>query len=57
MQTTIGQWWNTNKTDIGQCLIVVLGALITFAGKELMNRQRVPFLSAPPHPTGLSVED
>ena len=51
MQTTIDSWWNTNKADIGQCLIVVLGAIITFVGKELMNRHRLPFLSAPQVPT------
>ena len=50
MHTTIGQWWNTNKADIGQCLIVVLGAVITFVGKELMIRHRLPFLSAPQVP-------
>ena len=50
MHKTLNEWWVTHRADVTHCCITVLGALIMFVGKELMNRHRLPFLSAPQVP-------
>ena len=57
MQTKTDSWWDKHGADITHCCITMLGALIMFVGKELVNRQRLPFLSAPQRPAPLSHED
>lgn len=46
MLAFLGTWWSTNKNEVGKCTLIVLGALVWYVGRELMHRQRLPFLSA-----------
>jgi hypothetical protein len=51
MLKAIECWWNHNKNEVGKCLLIMLGALVWYVGRELMHRQRLPFVSPdrPPH--------
>ena len=46
MLATLSNWWNTNKDEVGKCVIIAVGALVWYVGRELMHRQRLPFVSA-----------
>ena len=46
MLETLSNWWNTNKGEVGKCAIIAVGALVWYVGRELMYRQRLPFVSA-----------
>ena len=43
----LSHWWRHHKSKVGKCAFITLGVLVWYAGRELMHRQRVPFLSAP----------
>ena len=45
MFNAIGDWWNTHKGEVGKCVIIALGALVWYVGRELMYHQRLPFVS------------
>jgi hypothetical protein len=46
MFNTLGHWWTAHRGEVGKCGIIVLGALVWYVGRELMERQRLPFVSA-----------
>ena len=45
MWETIGNWWNDHKEEVGTCVVVMLGAVVWYVGRALMDRQRLPLVS------------
>jgi len=45
MLESLSNWWNDNKGEVGKCVIIMVGALVWYVGRELMGRQRLPFVS------------
>ena len=49
MAKIIGPWWHTHKDEVDKCLVIVIGSVVWYVGRELMTRQRLPFVSPLPH--------
>jgi hypothetical protein len=49
MVKSIGHWWCAHKDEVGKCLIIAIGAVVWYVGRELMTQQRLPFVSPLPH--------
>ncbi len=45
MLEAIGNWWSNNKSEVGKCALIAIGSLVWYVGRELMYRQRLPFVS------------
>ncbi|MBI3800234.1 MAG: hypothetical protein HY268_25075 [Deltaproteobacteria bacterium] len=45
MLETLSNWWNNNKDEVGKCVIIAVGALVWYVGRELMYQQRLPFVA------------
>ncbi len=45
MWETLSNWWTDHKDEVGKCAIITVGALVWYVGRELMYRQRLPFVS------------
>ena len=45
MLESISNWWDTNKSEVGQCAVIIIGAVVWYVGRELMYHQRLPFVS------------
>ena len=56
MPQNIYEWWATHKGELWKCAVTVLGAVVWYAGRELMQRQRLPFVS-PPQAAGFSAPE
>lgn len=48
MVKLLGHWWQAHKDEVGKCAVIVLGSVVWFVGRELMTRQRLPFVSSLP---------
>jgi hypothetical protein len=45
MLETISNWWTDHKDEVGKCAVIMIGAVVWYVGRELMHRQRLPFIS------------